>query len=85
MVPHVIAGHPTIGVLGTARALAPDLIVLPTHGRSGLKRLVLGSVAEQVVRRAPCPVLVVRGPGRGRLPLDPPAGAGAPDRPASAA
>src|SRR5690606_23722501 len=46
--PHVVAGHPTIGVLATAKALGPDLLVLPTHGRSGLKRLVLGSVSEQV-------------------------------------
>ncbi|MFO8071676.1 MAG: universal stress protein [Polyangia bacterium] len=36
-----------------------DLLVLATHGRRGIKRLVLGSVAEQVVRRAPCPVLTV--------------------------
>src|SRR5690606_2906760 len=70
VVPHVVAGHPTIGVLEAAAALAPDLLVLPTHGRSGLKRLVLGSVAEQVVRRGPCPVLVVRGQGRGLVPTD---------------
>ena len=73
---HVLAGHPTIGVLQAAASLCPDLIVLPTHGRSGLKRLVLGSVAEQVVRRATCPVLVVRGEGRGLLP--PALGDGAP-------
>jgi nucleotide-binding universal stress UspA family protein len=69
--PHVVAGHPTIALIEAAQALAPDLIVLPTHGRSGLKRMVLGSVAEQLVRRAPCPVLVVRGQGRGLLPGDP--------------
>ena len=74
---HVVAGHPTIGVLEAAHALEPDLIVLPTHGRSGLKRVVLGSVAEQLIRRAPCPVLVVRGQGRGLLPLDPVHGDGA--------
>jgi nucleotide-binding universal stress UspA family protein len=68
--PHVVAGHPTIGVLETAKALQPDLIVLPTHGRSGVKRVVLGSVAEQIVRRAACPVLVVRGQGRGLLPAE---------------
>jgi nucleotide-binding universal stress UspA family protein len=39
-----------------------DLIVMGTHGRSGLKHLVLGSVAERVVRAAPCPVLTVRTP-----------------------
>lgn len=37
-----------------------DLIIMPTHGRSGLKHLLLGSVAERVVRHAHCPVLVVR-------------------------
>jgi len=37
-----------------------DLVIIGTHGRTGLKAAVLGSVAEQVVRRAPCPVLVVR-------------------------
>ena len=75
--PHVVAGNPTIGVLEAVEALAPDLLVLPTHGRSGLKRLVLGSVAEQAVRRASCPVLVVRGQGRGLLPIEAP-GARAP-------
>jgi nucleotide-binding universal stress UspA family protein len=39
-----------------------DLIVLGTHGRTGLGRLLMGSVAEQVVRRAPCPVLTVKTP-----------------------
>jgi nucleotide-binding universal stress UspA family protein len=43
-----------------ARDLGTDLIVLGTHGRSGLSRALLGSVAERVVRRAPCPVLTVR-------------------------
>lgn len=39
-----------------------DLVVIGTHGRTGIKRVLLGSVAEQVVRHASCPVLVVRDP-----------------------
>jgi len=44
----------------TARDLGCDLIVMGTHGRRGLSRALLGSVAETVVRSAPCPVLTVR-------------------------
>lgn len=44
-----------------ARRAGIDLLVLATHGRSGLTRVLMGSVAERVVRIAPCPVLVVRG------------------------
>jgi nucleotide-binding universal stress UspA family protein len=47
-------------VLRVARRLRCHLIVLATHGRTGLKHVLLGSVAENVVRRAPCPVLIVR-------------------------
>ncbi len=43
-----------------ARRLRCDLIVLATHGRTGLRHVLMGSVAENVVRRAPCPVLTVR-------------------------
>jgi nucleotide-binding universal stress UspA family protein len=49
-------------ILRVARDADADLIVLGTHGRTGLGRLLMGSVAEQVVRRAPCPVLVVKAP-----------------------
>jgi nucleotide-binding universal stress UspA family protein len=45
-----------------ATELKVDLIVLGTHGRRGIARAVLGSVAEKVVRTAPCPVVTVRGP-----------------------
>jgi nucleotide-binding universal stress UspA family protein len=43
-----------------AQELKADLIVMPSHGRTGLKRLLIGSVAERVVRLAHCPVLVMR-------------------------
>jgi nucleotide-binding universal stress UspA family protein len=43
-----------------AKKLSVDLVVLTTHGRTGLMHLLMGSVAEEVVRKAPCPVLVVR-------------------------
>ncbi|MBP1636374.1 MAG: hypothetical protein H6Q10_2948 [Acidobacteria bacterium] len=52
-------GDPVSEVLAEARAMAADLIVLSTHGRSGFDRFTLGSVAEKVLRKAPCPVLVV--------------------------
>ncbi|HVK14017.1 MAG TPA: universal stress protein [Gemmataceae bacterium] len=55
-------GDPAENILETARGLPCDLIVMGTHGRSGLGRLVLGSVAEDVLRAAPCPVLTVRAP-----------------------
>jgi nucleotide-binding universal stress UspA family protein len=43
-----------------AEEMGADLIVMGTHGRTGLRHVLLGSVAEKVVRRAPCPVLTVR-------------------------
>jgi nucleotide-binding universal stress UspA family protein len=47
-------------VLTAAREIKPDLIVTPTHGRSGLTRLILGSVAQDVIQEASCPVLAIR-------------------------
>jgi universal stress protein A len=44
----------------TAKEESADLVVVGTHGRAGLDRLILGSVAERVVRLAPCPVLVIK-------------------------
>jgi nucleotide-binding universal stress UspA family protein len=57
---HLAVGDPTREILRVAAHLKADLIVVGTHGRKGLDRLVLGSVAEHIVRRASCPVLVVR-------------------------
>jgi nucleotide-binding universal stress UspA family protein len=53
-------GPPAKAIVEYARTLNPDLIVMGTHGRSGVPHLLLGSVAERVVREAPCPVLTVR-------------------------
>jgi nucleotide-binding universal stress UspA family protein len=52
-------GRVAPAVLDDARALKADVVVIGTHGRSGFQRLTLGSVAEKIVRTAPCPVLVV--------------------------
>jgi nucleotide-binding universal stress UspA family protein len=52
-------GRPAAAILRAARENGCDLIVLGTHGRTGLSRLLMGSVAEEVVRKAPCPVLTV--------------------------
>ena len=53
-------GTPAEEIVRYAGARDVDLIVMGTHGRSGLAHAVMGSVAEQVVRSAPCPVLLVR-------------------------
>jgi nucleotide-binding universal stress UspA family protein len=55
-------GDAADAICQTAKRLAVDVIIVGSHGRTGLGRLFLGSVSEHVVRHAPCPVLVVRGP-----------------------
>jgi len=55
----VITGRPAQAIVEHARG-GFDLIVMGTHGRSGLSHVVMGSVAERVVRKAPCPVLTLR-------------------------
>ena len=57
---HIRTGHAYQEICGLAKELNIDLIVLASRGNTGLKRLVLGSTAERVVRFSPCPVLVVR-------------------------
>ncbi len=52
-------GHPEHEILVKAQAIRPEMIVMATHGRTGLRRAVLGSVAEAVLRHAPCPVLTI--------------------------
>jgi len=58
----VVVGKPFAEIIGYARERDIDLIVLGTHGRSALGSMLLGSVAEKVVRKAPCAVLTVRHP-----------------------
>lgn len=61
----IITGPPAKAIVEYAETLASDLIVMGTHGRGGMAHLLLGSVAERVVRSAACPVLTVRAtPGR---------------------
>jgi nucleotide-binding universal stress UspA family protein len=56
----VVTGHPADTIVRVAQERGADLIVMSTHGRTGLQHVVLGSVAEKVVRLAPCPVLTVK-------------------------
>ena len=56
----VRTGVPTTEILKAAKSLPADLIVISTHGRTGLQHVLLGSVAEHIVRHAPCPILVLR-------------------------
>lgn len=70
-------GDPAAEILAAADEVGSDVIVMGTHGRTGMARVLLGSVAEAVLRRAPCPVLTVKEPageaggrgGRGREPV----------------
>ena len=57
----VAVGRPAETIVRLARERNADLIVMATHGRTGLEHVVMGSVAEKVVRLAPCPVLTVKG------------------------
>ncbi len=56
----VDVGEPYEQLMAIARQRQVDLIVTATHGRTGLRHFVLGSVAERIIRHAPCPVFVVR-------------------------
>ena len=64
-------GAPFLEILNAAVSENADLIVMGTHGRSGLAHVLMGSVAERVVRKSPCPVLTIRHPDRKfKHPLD---------------
>jgi nucleotide-binding universal stress UspA family protein len=56
----VTVGAPHVEICDAAEEVGADLIVMGTHGRTGLSHVILGSVAEKVVRKAQCPVLTVR-------------------------
>ena len=56
----VLAGYPAEEILRAAEKHHADLIVMGTHGRTGIDRIIFGSVAEKVVTAAPCPVLTVK-------------------------
>mgnify|MGYP003288102568 CR=1 FL=1 len=60
VVRRVVVGIPYRKIIEVAAEEQADLIVMATHGRTGLSHLVMGSVAERVVRTAPCPVLTIR-------------------------
>jgi nucleotide-binding universal stress UspA family protein len=59
----VRVGFPFVEIIRYAKELDVDLIVMGTHGRGPVAHMLMGSVAEKVVRKAPCPVLTVRPPG----------------------
>jgi nucleotide-binding universal stress UspA family protein len=56
----LLAGNPFLEIIRYAKAHDVDLIVMGTHGRGPIAHMLLGSVAEKVVRKSPCPVLTVR-------------------------
>jgi nucleotide-binding universal stress UspA family protein len=63
-----VHGTPLQEIIDTAKATGADLIIMGTHGRTGLHHVLVGSVAEKVVRLAPCSVLVTRHPDDASTP-----------------
>jgi nucleotide-binding universal stress UspA family protein len=68
---HYLKGSPVAEITGFAEREQIDLIVMASHGRTGLWRLLMGSVAEGVLRRAHCPVLIIKQPSAQREPVGP--------------
>ncbi len=58
-------GRPFLEIIETASEIDADLIIIATHGMTGMEHLLFGSTAEKVVRKAPCPVLTLRDPIKG--------------------
>ncbi len=58
-------GKPFLEIIENAGELDVDLIIIATHGRTGVEHILFGSTAEKVVRKAPCPVLTLREPIKG--------------------
>lgn len=56
----LLIGNPATAIVQLAETEGVGMIVMPTHGRTGLMRLLMGSVAEEVVRKAKCPVLTIK-------------------------
>ncbi len=65
----VIRGNPPVAIADFAREKDADMIVVGTHGRGGLARIVLGSTAETLLRKAPCQVLVAKHKGAPKEPI----------------
>lgn len=65
-----LRGAPADEILQFAKQEEIDLIVMGSHGRTGLSRLLMGSVADAVMRKASCPILVVKQPTAGQQPAD---------------
>jgi nucleotide-binding universal stress UspA family protein len=61
---YYLQGSPVTEIVEFSRRENVDLIVMASHGRTGLSRLLMGSIAEGVMRKAPCPVLIVRQPAK---------------------
>lgn len=61
----VKTGKPFMEIIGTAKDIDADLIIISTHGHTGVEHLLFGSTSEKVVRKAPCPVLTLREPIKG--------------------
>jgi nucleotide-binding universal stress UspA family protein len=60
VIPHFRVGPPAVQIIACAKEVSADCIVMSTHGRSGITRLLFGSVTEQVLRESSCPVLCVK-------------------------